>query len=85
MQANSIKIGSFKLSFPVEINFETFEDPGNCYGVIFRTNEYRYQVLDSKLGTRIFVNGREGEVRDMPFNEGTARWLPECIVTVRTE
>lgn len=73
------KIGGFVLSFPRNVLFDTFNDPENYYGIIFPTAGYRYQVVDCKLGTRIIINGKEGECKDMPFNLGTAEFLPEFV------
>lgn len=73
------KIGGFALSFPTNVKFDTFNDPENYYGIIFPSNGNRYQIVDCKLGTRIIINGKEGECKDMPFNLGTAEFLPDFV------
>jgi hypothetical protein len=73
------KVGNFMLTFPTNVVFETFNDPENYYGVIFRREEYKYEVIDCKLGTRLLINGQQGEARDIPFNLGTANLLPNFI------
>jgi len=73
------KIEKFILTIPTDIKFETFNDPKNYYGIIFKYKSYKYEIVDCLLGPRIIINGKEGECKDMPFNLGTASFLPEFI------
>lgn len=73
------KVADFSLSFPTTVSFETFNDPENYYGIIFFHKKYKYEVLECRLGSRIIINGDMGECKDMPFNMGTAEFLPEFI------
>lgn len=79
-EAIKFKIGDFILFFPTNIVFETFNDPNNYYGIIFFNDKYKYQVLESKLGTRLLINSiNMGECKDMPFNNKTIHFLPDFI------
>lgn len=78
-------IGKFTLHFSNKIYFETFNDPDNYYGITFHINGKRYQVIESKLGTRLLINGAEGEAKDIPFNDNTVGFLPDGIDVKTTE
>lgn len=73
------KVGEFILSFPTNIKFETFNHPGNYYGIDFYQEKFKFEVIDSKIGTRILINGTLGESKDLPLNKGTAHFLPDFI------
>jgi hypothetical protein len=81
----NFKVGDFVLTFPTNIRFETYNVPENYYGLIFFHNNYKYDIVDCKLGTRIIINGREGDSKDMPFNLGTAEFLPDCVKVKKVE
>ena len=76
-------VGEFTLTFPQNAKYEIFNDPANYYGIIFDYCGKRYQVLECMLGTRMIINGEEGECRDMPFHLGTAHFLPDFIRCVK--
>jgi hypothetical protein len=73
------KIGNFMLSFPNTIRFDTFNNPGDYYGIDFYYEKYKFEVLDSRIGTRLLINGSIGEAKDLPFNKGTAHFLPDFV------
>ncbi len=73
------KVGNFILSFPTNIKFDTFNDPKNYYGIIFHYEKYKFEVMESKIGARLLINGVMGESKDLPFHEGTAHFLPDFI------
>jgi hypothetical protein len=72
------KIGSFLISMPPELKVQAFDEE-DYRGIIFYYERYRYEVLKSRLGTRLLINGREGEMRDIPFNMKTANMLPDFV------
>lgn len=80
-----ISIGDYILSLPCEVKFETFNDPNNCYGIVFTHHKTKFQVVHSKLGTRLLINGGEGDVRDLPFNLDTAYFLPDFVTVDRVK
>lgn len=75
------RVGDFILSFPTNIRFDTFNDPKNYYGIIFYYENYRFEVIESQIGTRLLINGKLGEAKDLPFSERTAHFLPSFIAT----
>lgn len=77
--AIKFRIGDFLLFFPTNVKFETFNYPQDYYGIIFAHNGKKFQVIECKLGTRLLINGKEGESKDLPFNNGTWGFLPDFI------
>lgn len=75
------KVGGYIISFPSNIKFDTFNDPENYYGINFYHNKYKFEIIESKIGTRLLINGDLGEAKDLPFNKNTAHFLPEFITT----
>lgn len=73
------KIGEWVLYFPTTIQFETFNRPGDYYGIDFHHDKYKFEVIESKLGTRLLINGNLGEGKDLPFNKSTAHFLPDFV------
>lgn len=72
-----LRIGRFMLSFDKDLRFETYDSPGNYYGVIFFTSDgSRFDVLDGLMGERLLLNYPDGTSKDMPFHLGTASFLP---------
>lgn len=71
-------VENFVLSFPNTTRFETFNDPENYYGIIFKRDKEKYEVLDCRLGPRLLINNKDG-VKDIPFHMGTAGLLPNFI------
>lgn len=77
--AVKFKVGDFILFFPTSIKFETFNDPENYYGIIFFQDKCKYQVLESKIGIRLLINGSDGTAKDLPFHDGTSHFLPDFV------
>lgn len=74
------RIGAHILSFtPARVNFETFNLVGNYYGIIFIEKTGRYEIIYSKMGTRLLLNSSNGESRDLPFHSGTWHFLPDTV------
>ncbi len=73
------KVGNYILSFPSNIKFDTFNDPTNYYGITFYYDNSAFEVIESKLGTRLLIKGKMGELKDLPFNKETAHFLPDFI------
>jgi len=73
------KIGSYIISFPSNIKFDTFNDPDNYYGINFYQDKYRFEIIASKIGTRLLITGKMGEAKDLPFNKGTLHFLPDFV------
>lgn len=74
-----LTIGGLRLTFPQDLKLETHEC-ADYRGVIFVVDDVKFDVLENvHLGPRILISEGVGWVRDMPFNPGTARFLPACV------
>lgn len=70
----------FVLSFDEKVRHETFEC-SSYRGITFFVEGFRYEVIQSLLGVRLLVTSEDksGYLRDLPFHEGTWRFLPEAV------
>jgi len=77
-----IRIGNFLILFK-NIQYETYDDP-SYYGVIFKDDKAKYDIIHHRFDwTRLIVNYINGSWQDLPFHEGTFRFLPECVKVER--
>jgi len=76
--------GSFLVSFQENsIQYEMYDDP-SYYGIIFRDDNAKYDLIHHRFDwTRMIVNYKDGSYRDLPFHEGTFRFLPENVKVQR--
>lgn len=77
-------LGNFMVSFDeTVIEHETYDIP--CYyGIIFRDREAKYDLIHHRIDwTRMVVNYKDGSYKDLPFHEGTFRFLPDCVKVER--
>lgn len=74
------KFGSFVVSFSSnEIEHETYKND-SYYGIIFKDAKGKYDLVHHYFDwTRMIVNYPDGSYKDLPFHEGTFRFLPESI------
>lgn len=74
------KFGAFIVSFNAnEIEHETYKND-SYYGIIFKDGEAKYDLVHHYFDwTRMIVNYHDGSYKDMPFHEGTFRFLPNCV------
>jgi hypothetical protein len=78
------KLGTFVVSFDeATIEHETYDD--KCYyGIIFKDQEAKYDLIHHRIDwTRMIVNYKDGSYKDLPFHEGTFRFLPDCVKVER--
>lgn len=75
-----IKFSKYVVSFnPNDIEYETY-DESSYHGIIFKDSEARYDLIHHKFDwDRMIVNYKDGSYKDLPFHEGTFRFLPACI------
>ncbi len=80
---NFEQIGPFHLSIPKYISYTKFSCE-DYYGISL--TDSRIDVLDNRLmGCRLNINGKTvGEMKDIPFHEGTYSFLTEGIICERT-
>ncbi len=74
-----LHVEGFRLRFD-GIPHSTFECR-DYRGVIFYKDDFKYEVIHSALGVRLLINHETwlGFFRDLPFHEGTWRFLPEEV------
>lgn len=78
------KFGDFIVSFKSEdIEYETYDDP-SYYGIVFKDKEAKYDLVHHRFDwTRMVINYSDGSYKDLPFHEGTFRFLPSCVKVER--
>ncbi len=68
---------------PDDFTHETYDDP-SYYGIILNDNEAKYDLIHHRFDwTRMIVNYHDGSYKDLPFHEGTFRFLPEGVKVER--
>ena len=79
-----LSVGRFVLDFE-DIRHKLFEGEHYRGVTFFAADGFRYEVIESRLGTRLLINHQTeyGHMRDVPFHEGTFRMLPRSIHTYR--
>jgi hypothetical protein len=76
-------LNKFTIEYPEDMDASTYDDSG-CCGIIFHHDKFTYNIVHNKIDwDRLFINGDDGSVRDLPFHEGTWRFLPSCIKVSR--
>ncbi len=81
-----LKFGDFVVSFSPDIKHETYEN-FSYRGVIFYDENGKYDVIYHHTinWNRMIVNYPAGSYKDLPFHEGTFRFLPECVKVERNK
>lgn len=79
-----LKFGNFVVSFDeTAIEHETYDEP-SYYGIIFKDSEAKYDLIHHRIDwTRMIVNYKDESYKDLPFHEGTFRFLPDCVKVER--
>ena len=78
------KFAAFNISFdPHEIEYETYKND-SYYGIIFKNGDAKYDLVHHYFDwTRMIISDKENACRDLPFHEGTFRFLPSCVKVER--
>lgn len=79
-----LTIGGFMVSFDEDtISHKTYNEE-SYYGVIFEDDEAKYDIIHHRFDwTRMIVNYKDGSYKDLPFHEGTFRFLPDYVKVER--
>ena len=75
-------LDKYIITYPVKFKTETYSCK-DYYGIIFITDEYRYDVCHNYLmGDRLIINPTAGGFRDIPFKPATFGFLPDGIAVI---
>ena len=77
-----IAVGSYVLTYEPhpELRYETYNEPPDFYGVKFYEGTTVYDVIWNRhMGERFIIMSSGYTIRDMPFNERTALFLPDGV------
>lgn len=69
----------YVVDFPDSMEYKIFDEEW-YYGIIFKVDGSRYEIIHNRVGwDRIIINYKDSSWSDLPFNEGTFRFLPEGV------
>lgn len=81
---NTYGFHKYLIEFPKYLKYKIYDDK-YCCGIKFFDKDYTYDVTYNRQVDwyRIIIYGKDGSMRDIPFNDRTVELLPKNI-TLRT-